>query len=101
MGRKFVRTQRGTRLIACAVVLVLFFAPLFVCAADTNGFAVKFTSADGKLSDVMVLPNLWLYVEKGQPATPFLPSGKFTAVFEGNIIGELRAEYIFKTEELS
>jgi cytochrome c553 len=78
---------------------------LVVCAgqtfaADTNGFAVKFTSADGKVSDVMVLPNLWLYVESGKPATPFLPPGKFTVVFEGSINGDLRANYFFKAEEL-
>lgn len=69
-------------------------------AADTNGFAVKFTSADGKASDWMVLPNLWLYVEDGQPATPFLPPGKFTAVFEGRIAGDLRTDYYFQAEEL-
>ncbi|HTD68571.1 MAG TPA: cytochrome c [Candidatus Limnocylindria bacterium] len=70
-------------------------------AADTNGFAVKFTSADGKVSDVMVLPNLWLYVESGKSATPFVPAGKFTGVFEGGINGDLRTDYFFKAEELS
>ena len=68
--------------------------------ANTNGFAVKFTSAGGKVSDVMILPNLWLFVEDGKPATPFLPAGKFTAVFEGSISGDLRANYFFKAEEL-
>jgi len=48
----------------------------------------------------MVLPNLWLYVENGKPPTPFLPTGRFTAVFEGNIHGDLRSEYFFKAEEL-
>lgn len=70
-------------------------------AADTNGFAVRFTAADGRTSDTMVLPNLWLYVEAGKPAAPFIPAGRFTATFEGLIIGELRANYIFKAEELS
>ena len=69
-------------------------------AAEANGFAVKFTSGDGKVSDLMVLPNLWLYVEDGKPATPFLAPGKFTAVFEGSIVGDLRGSFIFKTEEL-
>ncbi len=69
-------------------------------AANTNGFAVRFTSADNKVSDIMVMPNLWLYVEEGKSATPFLPPGKFTAVFEGTISGDLRANYFFKTEEL-
>lgn len=81
-------------------VCIATLATISTSAADTNGFAVKFTSADGKVSDVMVLPNLWLFVEDGKPATPFLPLGKFTAVFEGNIIGDLRANYFFKAEEL-
>jgi cbb3-type cytochrome oxidase cytochrome c subunit len=88
------------RAVRCIVFAMLMLALAFVHAADTNGFTVKFTSADGKVSDTMVLPNLWLYVENGQPATPFLPPGKFTAVFEGSINGDLRANYIFKAEEL-
>jgi len=83
------------------VAAVLSFWIANAMAADTNGFAVKFTSADGEVSDVMVLPNLWLFVENGKSATPFLPPGKFTAVFEGNINGDLRANYLFKAEELS
>jgi mono/diheme cytochrome c family protein len=39
-------------------------------------------------------------VESGKPVTPFLPAGQFTAVFEGNINGDLRSEYFFKAEEL-
>ncbi len=93
-----VRTRRPT-LIAVAFALSSFIANCL--AANTNGFAVKFSSADGKASDVMVLPNLWLFVENGKPATPFLPGGKFIAVFEGNISGDLRADYFFKAEELS
>jgi cytochrome c peroxidase len=82
------------------VAVSLFCFSTISFAADTNGFVVKFTSADGKISDVMVLPNLWLFVENGKPATPFLPAGKFTAVFEGNINGDLRTDYFFKAEEL-
>jgi mono/diheme cytochrome c family protein len=85
---------------ACAPILLLASA-LCTLGADTNGFAVKFTSADGKTSDTMVLLNLWLYVEDGKPAAPFASPGKFTATFEGVIIGELRANYFFKAEELS
>lgn len=96
-GRGAVRTLRLT-LIAIAVVFSSFVVTSL--AADTNGFAVKFISADGKVTDVIVLPNLSLYVESGKPATPFLPPGKFTAVFEGNINGDLRSEYFFKAEEL-
>jgi mono/diheme cytochrome c family protein len=69
-------------------------------AAETNGFAVTFTSADARTSDRLVLPNLWLFVESGRPAAPFLPPGRFTAVFEGSISGDLRADYLFRAEEL-
>jgi mono/diheme cytochrome c family protein len=69
-------------------------------AANTNGFAAKFTAADGKSSDVEVLPNLWLYVEGNKPPTPFLAPGKFTTVFEGFLNAELRGNHIFKAEEL-
>ena len=91
---------RGPRPTLIAAIFALFSFVATCLAAETNGFAVKFTSADGKSSDVMVLPNLWLFVENGTPATPFLPGGRFTAVFEGNISGDLRADYFFKAEEL-
>ena len=83
------------------VTVLLLASAVGVLGANTNGFAVKFTSADGKTSDTMVLPNLWLYVEGGKPAAPFVAPGKFTATFEGVIIGELRANYFFKAEELN
>jgi mono/diheme cytochrome c family protein len=71
-----------------------------VSAADINGFAVKFTTGDGKSADIMVLPNLWLFVESAKPATPFLPPGQFTAEFNGFVSAELRGNYIFIAEEL-
>src|SRR5688572_6885090 len=86
---------------ALGLCVLLAFSCVWAQAADTNGFAVRFTSTDEKASDTMVLPNLWLYVEEGKPAAPFIPAGKFTATFEGMILGELRASYIFKAEELS
>ena len=89
------------RAVQCSFLAALMLVLASVRAADTNGFAVKFTSADEKISDTLVVPNLWLYAEGGQAATPFLPPGKFTAVFEGSINGDLRANYIFKAEELS
>jgi mono/diheme cytochrome c family protein len=101
MKTKHVIPFRERRSVWQTLSLVLLaFCHLEARAADTNGFAVRFTSADGKVSDTMVLPNLWLYVEEGKPATPFIPAGKFTATFEGLILGELRANYIFKAEEL-
>ena len=99
---KRVRCFRSSApLRLCVGCFVSIFAALSLSAADTNGLAVKFTSADGKVSDTLVLPNLWLFVESGKPPTPFVPPGKFTAVFEGTISGELRANYFFKAEELA
>jgi cytochrome c551/c552 len=97
--RKTLRRNRAAVRSTLLIFLFVFLTTLSR-AAETNGFAVRFTSPDGKQSDVMVLPNLWLYVEAGQPATPFLRPGPFSAVFEGNIAGDLRASYFFKAEEL-
>jgi cytochrome c551/c552 len=91
---KSLVTNSGVALALAAAL------PWAASAVETNGFRVKFTSADGKVTDTMVLPNLWLYVEDGKPATPFVPAGKFTATFEGIILGDLRANYFFKAEEL-
>jgi mono/diheme cytochrome c family protein len=85
-------------LLAIAAMVLLAHAR---AASDTNGFAVTFTAAGGKTADMMVLPNLWLFVENGQAATPFLPAGKFTAEFNGFISAELRGNYIFKADELA
>ena len=89
------------RLVTAMLFLVATVAMNSLWAADTNGFAVEFTSLDGRVSDALVLPNLWMFVEAGEPSTPFIPPGKFTAVFEGSISGELRANYFFKAEELA
>ncbi len=94
------RAARNSCLPFVSVAFALLYLAITCPAADTNGFKVKFASADGKSSDVMVLPNLGLFVENGQPATPFLPLGRFTAVFEGSINGDLRTDYFFKAEEL-
>lgn len=80
----------------------MFAGVLVARGADTtNGFAVKFTSADGKVTDHSVLPNLWLFVKDGKPPTPFLPAGKFTAEFNGFIHAELRGTHYFAAEQLS
>jgi cytochrome c553/cytochrome c1 len=85
-----------------ALAMIVLLAMTFVAAAaETNGFLVKFTSADDKATDFTVLPNLWLFVEKGTAATPFLPPGKFVAEFNGSISAELRGTYFFKAEQLA
>ena len=98
------RKHRSVLFMAIRIVLAFFAAALIVApasAADTNGFAVKFISADGKTADTIVLPNLWLFVEKGKPATPFLTPGKFTAEFHGFIHADLRSTYLFQAEHIA
>src|SRR5436190_1062262 len=84
----------------------LLFGLFFLCppmqgqetAKANGGLAVIFTANDGKLSDAAVLPNVWLYVAKGQSPTPFLPAGKFSAVWSGMLELELRSDYTFQAD---
>jgi len=50
------------------------------------------------LPDTSIAPNVWLFVQEGQPPGPFVPSGKFTATWEGNVNAELRSEFVFQAE---
>ena len=60
------------------------------------GLALTYTV--GAASDTVSAPNAWLYVPAGQPPTPFLSAGKFTATFTGFISVDLRGDYLFKAE---
>ena len=64
--------------------------------ATSTGLAVTVTV--GEKSDVFVLPDVALYVAAGQSVTPFVPPGKFTAVWEGNVSAELRGSFLFQAE---
>src|SRR5690349_19262500 len=70
------------------------------CAGATNtaalGLAVTVTASEH--SDALILPEIALFVATGQPATPFVPPGKFTAVWEGNVSAELRGSFLFQAE---
>jgi mono/diheme cytochrome c family protein len=66
-------------------------------AADAPGLTVTFKSAD-HVSDLATLSNFAFYVEPGQPATPFVPAGKFQAIWEGNIMADLRSDFLFAAE---
>ncbi len=68
-------------------------------AKTDAGLKVTFTlSEGGAATDVDTTPNAWLYVPAGQPATPFLKSGKFSATWEGSINVDLRDSYTFSAE---
>jgi len=85
----------------------LIFRSLFVAAflaASARAQPVKtepglaLTYTVGAVSDTVSAPNAWLYVPAGQPPTPFLSAGKFTATFTGFISVDLRGDYLFKAE---
>ena len=49
----------------------------------------------GGVSDWNRTANVQLFVPAGEPATPFLPAGKFSVTWSGFISSELRATYMF------
>lgn len=61
------------------------------------GLTLTFTTPDGK-SDTRGARLVALFVPAGQPPTPFLPAGAFTAKWEGEIQSPLRAEHTFTAE---
>jgi hypothetical protein len=63
--------------------------------AGDAGTGVLFSVTSGGMTDVSLAPNVWLHVPSGQSPTPFVPSGPFTARWEGSINADLRADYSF------
>ncbi len=61
-----------------------------------QGLSVTF-SAGGK-TDTRPARLVALFVPAGQPVSPFLAPGPFTARWEADIVSELRAEYTFSVE---
>jgi mono/diheme cytochrome c family protein len=83
----------------CAALTSLFaVCSGFVRAAESEVRGLTLTVASGGKSDVSLAPNVWLNVPAGQPATPFVAPGKFTAKWEGTITAELRADFAFHGE---
>ena len=77
--------------------------PLFAqiqSAKPEPGLAVMFTPLDEKSppADAATTPNTLLYVEAGRPPTPFLPAGRFTAVWDGWLTVDLRGDFHFEAE---
>src|SRR5258705_12133057 len=61
------------------------------------GLVVIFAALDdnARATDLTVTPNVCLYVEAGKAPTPFLPAGKFTAVWTGFVAVEIRSDFTF------
>jgi len=95
-----VRRHR-THEIAWLLVFVLFSCGVALGQSDAlkpiPGLSVRYSGSQG-VSDVTTAPNVWLYVPSGQPPTPFLPEGKFTAVWTGYISADLRGDFSFQAE---
>ena len=67
-------------------------------AADPLPPGLTLTVSAGTALDVGVVENLWMYVPAGQPATPFVAPGPFTARWQGQVTAELRADFAFHAE---
>jgi mono/diheme cytochrome c family protein len=88
----------GFRRVSALLGGVILFTQCSLCVGASNaiGSAVTF-SASGK-SHTTSASNIALYVAKGEAASPFVPAGPFTAVWEGNIQAELRGEFFFQAD---
>jgi mono/diheme cytochrome c family protein len=98
--RRSFKLVRAIRVVVAAALFPLFISG--IRAAETNsdaGLVVTFTSVREPLvSDISIAPNVWLFVEEGKSAAPFLPGGKFRAIWEGNLNAELRGDFAFQAE---
>ncbi len=71
-------------------------APYAVGAAESKpGTGLSLTITAGDQKDLSVAQNVWLHVEAGKPATPFVAGGAFTATWEGSLIADLRGNFSF------
>lgn len=91
--RPFAMTLRRPALLA-----LLFAAAIAGLRAADNPAGLAVTFAAGGGTDLSVAENVWLHVPAGQPATPFLAPGPFTATWKGQVVAELRADFTFHAE---
>mgnify|MGYP003975263513 FL=1 len=80
------------KLIAICLFASVFFAGAQVAELQP-GLALTWRVGESKA--LTVVPNLWLYVPAGQSPSPFVPTGRFTATFEGFVNIDLRGDYSF------
>ncbi len=101
----FVMSRPWRIVLRRASVWVLLASSGFNLLAQTPtrvepGLAITYaTSSDQtQTADYATSPNVWLYVPAGNSPTPFLPGGKFTAVWKGLLSVDLRSDYAFQAE---
>lgn len=67
-----------------------------VSAKPEAGLALAIEAGGQK--DMSVAQNVWLHVEPGETAGPFLAPGKFIATWDGQLNADLRANYSFQAD---
>lgn len=82
--------------LLCAAGFASFPSAPAANAKPEAGLAVTFTVGDQH--DIFTAQNVSLHVEPGKSPTPFLPGGKFTALWEGAINADLRGSHSFQAE---
>jgi mono/diheme cytochrome c family protein len=85
--------------LSAFLCLAGFSSPESARSADARpepGLIVTFKA--GGQTEFATAPNVWLHVDSGRPAAPFLPGGKFTATWDGAINADLRGNYVFQAE---
>lgn len=78
------------------VVMLSAMLPYLARAAEaegSQGLSLTFKTDAG--NDITVSPNLWLHVAAGEPPSPFVAPGRFTALWEGLVSVDLRADFTF------
>jgi mono/diheme cytochrome c family protein len=88
---RFQRVRRAVQVLALVTV------PFLVRAAEKPA-GLQLTVSAGGATDHSLWPGVQLYVPAGEPASPFVPPGAFTATWSGFVTSELRAEYILDAE---
>jgi mono/diheme cytochrome c family protein len=85
--------QRRRTALTAALVAALCGFSADLLAEDAAGLSLVVRS--GEATDYQSTDGIGLFVPAGQPATPFVPAGKFTAAWSGNVLVDLRADYVF------
>jgi len=84
-----------------ASVWLILAAPMVRAAEKAGpGLALTVTALDAAApaADSTTAPNVCLYIEAGKSPTPFLPAGRFSAMWEGYLNAELRSDLVFQAE---
>ncbi|MBI3877231.1 MAG: c-type cytochrome, partial [Verrucomicrobia bacterium] len=88
--------KQSLRCLLCALALLCRWDSHAQSPKPAPGLVVTYTVGDR--TDIAATPNVWLYLPAGEPPTPFLPAGNFTAKWDGFIVADLRGDYVFRAE---